>query len=168
MTSPNDAANLGWYATDEGVLEHDALSAEWHYQIGLVIVCTHRPHHARAHAATLDEATRIAIETHIELEYAAHASERPDPPTARPGVAERAWRYVDRMDRSIAGQRGSAALFRVAAALTRGFALDLESAYQLLTRWNEGCSPPWRDRTLRRTLANAQRAERPAMGALVR
>jgi len=66
-----------------------------------------------------------------------------------PGVVERARKYVARMDASVSGSRGHDRLFAAASALVHGFALDQESALQILrSEFNPRCDPPWSEREL--------------------
>lgn len=61
-------------------------------------------------------------------------------------VEDRAWQYISRMPPSIQGEGGSAALFRVAVVLVRGFNLPPDAASPLLEHWNRAYSRPvWTD-----------------------
>lgn len=104
----------------------------------------------------------------------APAPPAPPPPHSRPHVAntnglsdeERAERYLDRCEPAVSGSGGHNTTFLVAQKLVRGFALDEETAYRLLARWNERCSPPWSERELRRKLRQAAERGRMPEGAL--
>jgi hypothetical protein len=76
--------------------------------------------------------------------------------------AERALRYVERMDAAVAGAGGHAALWRVAVALVRGFELPGAAALELLRVYSARCSPPWSERELAHKVAQAQRATVPS------
>ena len=76
--------------------------------------------------------------------------------------AERALRYMERMDAAVAGAGGHAALWRVAVALVRGFELPGAAALELLRVYSARCSPPWSERELAHKVAQAQRATVPS------
>ena len=84
-----------------------------------------------------------------------------------PDARERARRYVAATPPAIAGSHGDAATFRVCCRLVRGFALDDSEALEVLTTWNQGCSPPWSEDDLRRKLAGARRYGREPIGGLL-
>ena len=77
-------------------------------------------------------------------------------PKAAPDVIERARKYLATCDPAIEGQRGGTWTFVVAQKLVRGFALDDESAFELMKEWNRTCQPPWDDRGLRRKIKQAR------------
>jgi hypothetical protein len=80
----------------------------------------------------------------------------PPPPAGPVGDVEaRAAAYLERCDGAVSGQGGHAQTFFVAQVLVRGFALDEATAYRLFARWNEQCSPPWKEWDLRRKLRQA-------------
>lgn len=131
---------------------------------------------------TLDEATSIAVETVMAFElrrdleeaYAAHAAEiarleRLERP-ARGGrsARKRAALYVARMDASISGQGGAAALMRAAVACVRGFDLDDGGALEVMREFDARAIPQWGERELRRAVRNARRRGRMESGALLR
>jgi hypothetical protein len=70
-------------------------------------------------------------------------------------IAERASRYVSRMDAAVSGSGGHDALFAVACALVHGFALGEGEAMALLSEYNLRCAPPWSDRDLSYKLRSA-------------
>jgi KaiC/GvpD/RAD55 family RecA-like ATPase len=71
-------------------------------------------------------------------------------------VVERARQYLARMDPSISGSGGNAALWKASLALGRGFALSESETLELLRYdFNSRCSPPWDDKTLVRHAARA-------------
>jgi len=73
---------------------------------------------------------------------------------------ERARRYVAAMAPAISGQGGHNQTFRAACALVNGFALDTESALDLLlTDFNPRCQPPWTERELRHKVSDAARLQ---------
>ena len=77
-------------------------------------------------------------------------------------IIERARRYIAKMPPGIEGQNGSAATFKVACTLARGFDLDREAAMSLLEEWsNQYCVPPWEDHELRHKLRDAMASNLP-------
>lgn len=83
----------------------------------------------------------------------------PPPPVAPAGpvgdVEARAAAYLERCEPAISGSGGHNATFLVAQKIVRGFALDEETAYRLLSVWNLTCDPPWSERELRRKIRQA-------------
>jgi hypothetical protein len=77
------------------------------------------------------------------------------PVEATSDVIERARRYLQYCDVAVSGHGGSRQTFVVAMKLTRGFQLDEETAYRLMTEWNTRCKPPWSEAGLRRKIAHA-------------
>jgi len=76
-------------------------------------------------------------------------------------IKERASLYLDKLPPAIAGSGGSTATYEAAAVLMRGFALDEDEAFELLTRWNQThCQPPWRECDLRVKLQSAAKSTR--------
>jgi len=61
---------------------------------------------------------------------------------------ERARGYVATIPPAVSGQHGHDATFRVACALVLGFDLSVESAFPILSEWNQSCEPPWSEREL--------------------
>ncbi len=89
------------------------------------------------------------------------------PLRGRVDVRERAARYLATMPPGIQGQRGSDSTFRAALALVRGFALDLDTALDLLAReYNPRCQPPWSRRELAHKVESAARS-RAELGYLL-
>ncbi len=83
-------------------------------------------------------------------------------------VEDRAWQYISRMPPSIQGEGGSAALFRVAVVLVRGFNLPPDAASPLLEHWNRAFSRPvWTDAELRHKLRDADRSGHMPYGHLL-
>lgn len=105
----------------------------------------------------------IALETYP----AAPAAQAPRPERSAPTseidkTIERAEKYLETCDGAIQGQGGSNVTFIVCMKIARGFDLDDDTAYRLLARWNERCSPPWSERDLRRKIREAaQRGTMP-------
>ena len=56
----------------------------------------------------------------------------------------------------ISGSNGGTHTFVVAQKLVRGFGLDDDTAFALLSRWNQTCKPPWCPRELRRKIEQAR------------
>jgi|HubBroStandDraft_2_1064218.scaffolds.fasta_scaffold104639_2 hypothetical protein len=86
---------------------------------------------------------------------------------ARGGAVERARRYLDRCDVAISGAGGHRQTFIVAQKMVRGFCLDEETAYALLTVWNLRCEPPWSAKDLRRKVHEAATRGTMRPGALL-
>jgi hypothetical protein len=95
------------------------------------------------------------------------------PPRLRPistsglSIAERARRYLERMEPAISGAGGHRAAFKAALTLIRGFGLEVEEALPLLEEWNGKCEPPWAERDLVRKLTDALKNGRMRMGKLL-
>lgn len=100
----------------------------------------------------------------------APAPPRPATPRAAPSsdVEAGARAYLARCEPAISGQGGHKRTFIVAQRLVRGFGLDEETAYRLLSEWNETCQPPWSERELRRKIQQAAQRGRMAEGDLAR
>jgi hypothetical protein len=81
-------------------------------------------------------------------------------------VAERARRYVDRVEPAIAGQHGDLHTFKVCCRVVRGFALSDEEALIALSDWNARCAPPWSEQELRAKNHHARRYGREELGWL--
>ncbi len=88
--------------------------------------------------------------------------------TLQPSVLERASKYLANMPAAIQGSNGSGATMRAAVAMVRGFALDEETALDLLNReFNPRCSPPWSARELKHKVESAAKATRAGLGYLL-
>jgi len=74
---------------------------------------------------------------------------------------QRAKRYLEKLPPAIQGQNGSAACFRAACVLRRGFALNMEQSLQAIAEWNSRCEPPWSEWELRHKLEDAEKADGP-------
>jgi hypothetical protein len=70
----------------------------------------------------------------------------------------RARAYLHSIPPAVSGAGGHAQTFAVACALIHGFALDQESAFQLIFEWNTHCVPHWTERELRHKLKSASNA----------
>jgi len=83
--------------------------------------------------------------------------DRPAPHLADDCVVARARAYARTLDPAIQGSHGSAATFRAAASIARGFGLGADWAYQILAgEYNPRCIPPWSERELRRKCREAE------------
>lgn len=89
------------------------------------------------------------------------------PVQATVDVVERARRYLDRCEGAISGSGGHTHTFLVAQKLVRGFRLDEQTAYALLSVWNQRCKPPWSERDLRRKIHQAATHGTMQPGALL-
>jgi hypothetical protein len=101
--------------------------------------------------------------TTMRTPLAATPRQRPPQP-----VEDRAWQYISRMPPSVQGEGGSAALFRVAVVLVRGFNLPPDAASPLLEHWNRAFSRPvWTEAELRHKLRDADRSGHMPYGHLL-
>lgn len=82
-------------------------------------------------------------------------------------VRERARRYLAAIPAAVAGDHGDATTFRVCCRLVRGFALNDDDAFDLLSEWNRGCVPPWPEEELRAKLKGARQYGREPLGGLL-
>jgi KaiC/GvpD/RAD55 family RecA-like ATPase len=107
-------------------------------------------------------------ERQAALEVVLAAFFPPEAPAAIPAqssesdVIERARAYLQRIPPAISGQNGHGATFKAACAMVLGFGLSEGDAYRLMSEWNAGCNPPWREHDLQRKVkeANKQGGER--------
>ncbi|QIF03838.1 hypothetical protein [Roseimicrobium sp. ORNL1] len=77
-------------------------------------------------------------------------------------VKERARTYISRMEDSVQGEGGSAAMFKVAVVLMRGFSLSEAEGMELLAEWNEThARPRWSPTEMRHKIADGAKADRP-------
>jgi hypothetical protein len=65
-------------------------------------------------------------------------------------------RYVDACPPAVSGQGGHTSTFSVAIALVCGFDLSQERALPFLRRYNERCTPPWREKELLHKIEQAE------------
>ena len=110
----------------------------------------------------------------VEAALASVAPPAPTPPPApRPlasggaSVFDRARKYLDKCDPAIQGSGGRTTTFLTAQRLVRGFALNNEDAFALMSEWNQRCVPPWSDRDLRTKIEEAASKGRFAEGDLL-
>jgi len=92
---------------------------------------------------------------------------RPATRTASMDPAERARRYLARMEPAIAGQHGDLHTFRVCCRIVRGFVLDDDAALLALSEWNARCEPPWSESALLAKIASARRYGHERLGGLL-
>jgi archaellum biogenesis ATPase FlaH len=76
-------------------------------------------------------------------------------------VIERARQYLAKCPPAVSGQNGSAACYRVACVLRRGFGLTMDEAFDAIRDWNAACEPPWSEHELRHKLKDAEKADGP-------
>jgi hypothetical protein len=77
-------------------------------------------------------------------------------PTTPNALLARAGAYLDALPPAISGQGGHAATYRAATSLVHGFAIDPETALDmLLVRFNPRCQPPWTEQELRHKVDDA-------------
>jgi replicative DNA helicase len=74
-------------------------------------------------------------------------------------VLDRARAYLSRVEPAISGQGGHNQTFKATCALVIGFGLDEQPAFQLLSEWNLGCTPPWSERELQHKIRSAAKQE---------
>jgi hypothetical protein len=77
------------------------------------------------------------------------------PVKATTPIIERARKYLEHCDVAVSGQRGHLTTFIVAQKMVRGFQLDKDTAYSLLSVWNQRCRPEWSEAELRRKIQQA-------------
>jgi hypothetical protein len=92
----------------------------------------------------------------------------PPRPTTAPDadIEDRAAKYVEHCDPAISGSDGHKVTFSTCQKIVRGFGLDEATAYRVLVRWNERCSPPWSEKDLRRKIHEASERGTMAWGEL--
>ncbi len=78
--------------------------------------------------------------------------------TTLPTVIDRARAYLAAMPAAIAGQNGHDQTFVAACALVNGFALEPDTAQDLMREYNSRCVPPWSERELMHKINSAVRA----------
>ena len=84
-----------------------------------------------------------------------------------PDRVHRAMRFLQSVERAIAGQHGDVRTFRVCCRVVRGFALEDDEALHVLRDWNSRCEPVWSERELRQKVRNARRYGREPIGGLL-
>ena len=77
-------------------------------------------------------------------------------------IIQRAMQYIAKMPAAVSGQNGSAACFRVACVLRKGFGLTLDEAMEAIGDWNATCEPPWSEYELKHKLEDAAKADGPS------
>jgi hypothetical protein len=97
------------------------------------------------------------------------APERQTESVEDPDVRERRARaYMTKYDIAVAGQQGARRTMAAAVIVLRGFDLDAERAFSVLSAWNSMCDPPWSDHELRRKIRDAGRVGRMEWGQMLR
>lgn len=66
---------------------------------------------------------------------------------AAPG-GDACWNCIDKIERSVSGQRGHNRLWRAAQYCVGTFGLSDSEAADMLHRWNVGCQPEWEDKDI--------------------
>ncbi|MBN1610867.1 MAG: hypothetical protein JW940_29820 [Polyangiaceae bacterium] len=83
-------------------------------------------------------------------------------------TVERAAQYLRQVPPALSGSGGHGTTFAAAVALTRGFALDEQTAFRLLSEiHNPTCEPPWSERELRHKVESAAKGSTRAPGYLL-
>jgi Bifunctional DNA primase/polymerase, N-terminal len=85
----------------------------------------------------------------------------------RERVLRRARLLVDAIHPAISGSGGRDDTWKVALSLARGFALEVDEALPIFSKWNSGCSPPWKESELVAKLKDAAAKGRMPMGYLL-
>jgi hypothetical protein len=80
----------------------------------------------------------------------------------------RARAYMAKFDPAIQGSEGSRRTIAAAVVVLRGFDLDDQTAFGVLSEWNQNCAPPWNDKDLRRKLRDARHNGRMEFGEMLR
>lgn len=87
----------------------------------------------------------------------------------RADIADRARKYLAKMDKSISGQRGHDRLYAAACRLIEGFGLSIEAARPIINEFSSECSPPWSPAEIDHKLRSAdQKADPARRGYLLR
>jgi hypothetical protein len=89
------------------------------------------------------------------------------PIATRSKRSARATAYARKIPPAISGQGGHTHTFLTACRLVRGFLLDREEAYAVMSEWNRTCRPPWSERDLRRKIDQAIEHGQLPFGALL-
>lgn len=93
---------------------------------------------------------RASRREEITVKQAVHANQS--------AMAKRARAYVARMPIAVSGSGGHDAAFRVAVVLVKGFALDEDTAIEIMREYSEKCDPPWSQREIAHKVASAKSA----------
>jgi hypothetical protein len=101
------------------------------------------------------------------------AIHRPEPPKRPertsnddPATREkRARAWIAKANPAIQGQCGARRTFVVAMTVVRGFDIEPDVAFSLLSEWNQTCCPPWSERELKRKIKEAMRRGSMPFGA---
>jgi len=80
----------------------------------------------------------------------------------------RARAYLAKVPPAIAGHQGHAQTWQAALAVTRGFDLDVDTAFELLAEdYNPRCEPPWSEKELRHKVHSAAKDAKVSVGYLL-
>ncbi|TXH13012.1 MAG: DUF3987 domain-containing protein [Hyphomicrobiaceae bacterium] len=81
-----------------------------------------------------------------------------------------AWKYIEKVEPAVSGQRGHDRTMRVACILVQGFGLSVEAARPILKSYSSQCLPPWSEKELEHKLksADAQPGHQTAQGLMPR
>ncbi len=88
-------------------------------------------------------------------------------PKAKASPVRRARAYLAKMPPAIAGQSGHQKAWAAALRVVRGFALDDEQAFAVLSEWNGRSQPPWSEKELRHKIRDAAAAAHVPFGYLL-
>jgi len=92
------------------------------------------------------------LEQFVDNAFSGRAISVPNTP-----IMDRARAYLKKIPGAVSGQQGHTNTFVAALKVIRGFDLNDDEAYVVLSEWNETCSPPWTERELRHKIADAQK-----------
>ncbi len=81
---------------------------------------------------------------------------------------KRAAAYMEKFDGAIQGDNGAKRTMAAAVIVLRGFWLDDDAAFRVLSQWNHFCDPIWSDFDLNRKIREARRHGRMAWGEMLR
>lgn len=99
------------------------------------------------------DTTKIKPVEHRAAQEDEDEQERP----ASTVMLQRASEWLAAQRPAVEGQGGDAYTFSVCATLRRGFALDMDQAWDVIQPWNARCVPPWDDEDLERKLLKGRR-----------
>lgn len=80
----------------------------------------------------------------------------------------RAMEYAKACEPAISGSGGHNHTLKVCNAITIGFNLTDDEAYDILQKWNELCKPPWSEKELKRKIAEARKTTQHELGYLIK
>ncbi|HEY4158684.1 MAG TPA: bifunctional DNA primase/polymerase [Polyangiaceae bacterium] len=82
-------------------------------------------------------------------------------------ITARALAYALAIPPAISGQGGHSQTFMACCRVARGFSLNADEAFTVMSEWNRNCQPPWTERELRRKIDQALEHGRVPFGAML-